>query len=65
MFDSLLYDSAKCAPQCEFESFATMATYRSFYLTSPKLLTALTMQGFFINSIIGASPQPVNWFKSY
>ena len=27
MFDSLRYDSLKCAPQYELKSFATMATY--------------------------------------
>ena len=27
MFDSLQYDSTKCAPQCELNSFVTMATY--------------------------------------
>ena len=28
MFDSLQYDSTKCAPQYEPNSFVTMATYR-------------------------------------
>ena len=27
MFDSLQYDSTKCAPQFELNSFVTMATY--------------------------------------
>ena len=27
MFDSLQYDSTKCAPQCELNSFVTAATY--------------------------------------
>ena len=27
MFDSLQYDSTKCAPQYELNSFVTMATY--------------------------------------
>ena len=27
MFGSLQYDSTKCAPQCELNSYVTMATY--------------------------------------
>ena len=27
MFDSSQYDSTKCTPQCELNSFVTMATY--------------------------------------